>query len=399
MQANYVLPLAVSDLNVWKLFDKKDENIYCMGSLERDKYIQLNESSLEAVKWAVAYFDGSHTLQEIKDLLMTEKGINLNVEQLYDYLCKADLISNVNDKTLVEKQEMDYLSITLKEFNLKPLYPLFRFVNKYLLKYLLAVSTLIIVISIGFFITNINTFIRGSNYLIANSYEMSFLTTLAIFVLSIGIHEFAHSIAGYYYGLKPAKMVIALYMLTPMFYLKIPGIYTIKAKQRVIVWSAGVYINLLIASVCVIIATFAENELKAFLLLTAITNLSLILANLSPLLPLDGYFIVSTLLKRPNLRKGSYKEFKKWALGKENNFRGLSILYFTLSTSFIVGIIALQVRWAVVQVINGIQLNYSVFEILYQFQLIFLIIGIMLVKKVLEIIMKHIARRKKLNQH
>ena len=45
-----------------------------------------------------------------------------------------------------------------------------------------------------------------------------------IFIISIGIHELAYAIVEYRYGLKPREIVFALYLGSPIFYVKVPGI-------------------------------------------------------------------------------------------------------------------------------------------------------------------------------
>ena len=387
-----ITPIIAKDIEAWVLFESKEGNMYCLGSLEKDKYIQLNERAVEAVKKAIIYFDGTHSLEEIEELLKTEHNIKLDINKLYEVLCKANLIEGI-DKALVEKQEMDYLSITLKEFKLDRSYGFLDKLNKIFFPYMLYLSLGIILISLFFFARNRHMFLKGSSYSLGGSYTLGILVTLGIFVLSIGLHELAHGIAGYKFGLKPSKLVIALYVMTPMFYLKMPGIYTIKPRKRVYIWSAGVYANLLIASVSIILASFSSGNIKNILFLCSITNLSLILANLSPLLPLDGYFIMSTLLKRPNLRKGSYKEFKKWALRKENKFRGISILYFLLSSGFVAVLAGSQLFIMGTSIIASIKNGDTFLEILAQFKIILFLLLIIAGKKLLEMFLRHRGRK------
>ena len=387
-----IKPIIAKDIHSWILFEKKDGNIYCMGSLEKDKYIQLHETILEPVKTAVAYFDGTRSLEEIEEILIREHSMKLDVVKLYDLLCKANLIEGI-DKALIEKQEMDYLSITLKEFKLNKIYNFLDKLNKLLFPYIIYITAAIIGVSIVFFAKNLHNFVRASNYALSGSYALGISVSLIIFIVSIGLHELAHGIAGYRFGLRPSKLVIALYVFTPMFYLKMPGIYTIKPKKRIYVWAAGVYTNLIIAASAIILSEFASGNIRNILFLCSITNLSLILANLSPLLPLDGYFIVSTLLKRPNLRKGSYKEFKKWALGKENKFRGLSIIYFLLSSLFVAAIAGYELYWAAGVIVQGINNNYTFLQVIYQFRYILALILIIAVKKLLETVLKYRGRK------
>lgn len=391
-----IKPTIVDDINSWLLFEKKSGNIYSIGSLKKDKYIQLPEKLVDPIKTAIKYFDGNHSLNNIEEILMHEYNLKLNTYELYDLLCKANLIEGI-DESLVEKQEMDYLSITLKEVKLDKIYCILDKLSGPFFPYIMYSSMIIILISIFFFVKNINVFISGSSYTLLGSYTLGILFGLVLFIVSIGIHEFAHGIMGYRVGLKPSKLVFSLYVATPMFYLKMPGIYSIKPKERIYVWIAGVYANLILASISIILSSFFTGNLKNMFFLFSISNISFIWANLSPLLPLDGYFIMSTLLKRPNLRKSSFKEFKKWALGKKNKFRGLSIVYFIASNLFIGVIIAVQLNIITKTIINVIDNQLTVYQAFYEFRYILIILLIIIIKKLVECILKY--KHKKQNQY
>lgn len=399
MHENYIKPIITEDIGVWTLFEKKDGNIYCMGSIDEDRFIQLEENNKEPIKAAVGYMDGTYSLQEIESIMMGNYGYKLNMEHLYTWLCKAGLITNPLEEFKVEKQEMDYLAVTLKKVNLKKFYSGFqKFSERLFTPVTLGCSALIFV---GFLlmIFNMKEFFTIRNYMIGGSVGLGIVAMLGIFVLSIGVHEFAHAVVGYRYGLKPSSLVFALYIGTPMFYVKMPGIYTIEPKLRLRVWFAGIYCNMSIAAFAGILLQFAEGNLYKFLLLVCTTNISLVVANISPLLPLDGYFMLSTILKRPNLRKGSFKQFKQWALGRENSFHGLYIIYFLVSMGFYAIVISFEIRWIVDIINKGRIEGYTFVEYLYQFRVILLILAVILGKKVIEIVSLNLKNRNKVRAH
>lgn len=387
-------PMIAKDINTWILFKGKAENTYCLGSLIRDKYIQLNEQNHKAVEIAVGYMDGNHTVSEIKTIMESNFHVKLNVIQLCEWLCKGDLIENAPEDTRIEKQEMDYLSTSIKKVGLEKLYSFFHFFGIAHLKETLLVTAVIIIAGILIGSKDLGMFLTLSNYTIGGSIAVGIISVLSLFVLSIGLHEFAHAIVGYGCGLKPKEIVFALYLGTPMFYVKMPGIYTVSPAKRIAIWSAGVYSNLFIAALCIIGMQFANGDLKNFLLICGSTNLSLVFANLSPLLPLDGYFILSTLLKRPNLRKGSFQQFKKWVFRKENSFSGLFVIYFLMSMCFYITIILYEVRWVSSVIMSGIQNHYTAYDYLYEFRIVFLILAVIIGKKIIELIASMISKRK-----
>lgn len=399
MHENYIKPIIVEDVNVWTLFEKRDGNVYCMGSINEDRFIQLEENNKDAIIAAVTYMDGSYSLQEIESIMMESHGYKLNMEHLYTWLCKAGLVSNPLEEFKVEKQEMDYLSVTLKKVDLKKLYSSFQKFSDRLFKPVLWVCSTLILVGFLLMIFNMKEFFTLRNYMLGDSVGLGIVAMLGIFILSIGVHEFAHAVVGYRYGLKPSSLVFALYIGTPMFYVKMPGIYTIEPKLRLRVWFAGIYCNMSIAAFAGILLQFAEGNFYKFLLLVCTTNISLVVANISPLLPLDGYFMLSTLLKRPNLRKGSFKQFKQWALGRENSFHGLYMIYFLVSMGFYAIVISFEIRWIVDIINKGRNEGYTFLEYLYQFRVILLILAVILGKKVMEIVSINLKNRNKVRVH
>ena len=99
-------------------------------------------------------------------------------------------------------------------------------------------------------------------------------------------------------------------------------------------WAAGIYMNFVLASLSIVLMQFSRGGLYKLLIIICTTNISLVLGNLSPLLPLDGYFILTTLIKKPNLRRESFIEFKKWFFRKRNHFSGCYVVYFLFAMSF-----------------------------------------------------------------
>lgn len=390
-------PKLVSDIEFSVLFENRQETSYCMGSKSRDKYIQLNSKNVEAVKNAAMLMQGNRTIENIEQIMLEDYQTKMNILELCEWLCKAGLIENQPEDIKLEKQEMDYLSITIKKFPLKKCYPFFEFLGARHGKKLFFGSLSVIILGFIMGIPHWREFFMLKSYEIQGSLAAGICFILLLFVLSIGIHEFAHAIAGFACGLKPKEIVFALYVGTPMFYVKMPGIYTVAPKKRIIVWSAGIYSNIMAAAVCMFLIPFMDGTLGNMLLICCSTNISLAIANLSPLLPLDGYFILSTLLKRPNLRKGSFQQFKKWFCHKDNSFSGLYVLYFTISVGFYAAFAVYEIRWVVKVIKRGITYGYSWTDYLYEFRVIVMILAVILIKKGLETAMGLISKKRMAN--
>lgn len=136
---------------------------------------------------------------------------------------------------------------------------------------------------------NILSHIKNLNiFELSNNHIFIFVATLIIMGISMFIHEISHGVVAYKYGLIPKQLVISLYLcITPIVYLKIPGIYTVNPKTRIKIWSAGIVSNLFLASLSIIIynimGQFGASEIISKLfLLSFYVNFVLIISNLFP---------------------------------------------------------------------------------------------------------------------
>ncbi len=381
-------PKMVDGIEVTILFNNKKNKTYSLGSKLCDKYIQLNEKNKDAISLVADYMNGENTVSEIHDFLLSDRHIKIDVYAVCEWFCKAGLVSNPPEDIKLEKQEMDYLATTIKKWNLNRLCGFFSLVGEKYAKALFCLSVMLLISGGILAIQHWREFIHLKNYEISGSFALGISWMILVFVLSVGLHELAHAVVGYHFGLKPKELVFALYIGSPIFYVKIPGIYTIAPKKRIYVWLAGVYLNSILASICLMLMQFSDGSLRNLLLIGVMTNVSLVFANLSPLLPLDGYFVLSTLLQRPNLRKGSFAQFKKWLKRQENSFEGLYIIYFLASVTFYLSVLVLEIKSIIHIIVYGVNHNYGPKEYAYEFRLIVAILVVIAIKKIVDIISK-----------
>ncbi|NIW35210.1 MAG: HlyD family efflux transporter periplasmic adaptor subunit [Gemmatimonadetes bacterium] len=142
------------------------------------------------------------------------------------------------------------------------------------------------------------------------------LVLFYVLMLVLGvIHELGHGLTTKALGGEVHEMGGMLLYFSPALYCNTNDAWTFERRShRLWVSFAGPWIELLIAAAAAIVwvvtdpATFI-NEL-AFLTVLAAGLLSL-LTNFNPLLPLDGYYVLSDWLEIPNLRRRSF-EYMGW---------------------------------------------------------------------------------------
>ena len=379
-------PIALNNISCSLLYHYDDKDgVYSIGNIEKDKYIEVKESNKDAILYTIKQLNGKNTIDEVEQLVREKIKCKINVQELVKILEKAALLEEIDEKK-VERGEFDILSLNLVK------YELLRYENIFKrLKVLVNPFKVIVIIlsAIALLYGNILSHIKNLNiFELSNNHIFIFVATLIIMGISMFIHEISHGVVAYKYGLIPKQLVISLYLcITPIVYLKIPGIYTVNPKTRIKIWSAGIVSNLFLASLSIIIynimGQFGASEIISKLfLLSFYVNFVLIISNLFPLLPLDGYFILSTLMKKPNLRKQSFVDFKNMVLGKKVKFKAVYFIYFLLSIGIMVYIFGSQVFNAYTIFITNLKISDNFIESLWAIKFYIIIILLFVVSKI-----------------
>jgi len=151
----------------------------------------------------------------------------------------------------------------------------------------------------------------------------AFLLALTLGVTKV-FHEFGHGLACKHFGGECHEIGIMILVLTPCLYCNVSDSWMLPNKwHRAIIGAAGIYVELMIASICTFLWWFSVPGLLNSLCLNAmfICSVSTVLFNGNPLLRYDGYYILSDLTEIPNLRQKATtilsRKLGEWCLGME----------------------------------------------------------------------------------
>ena len=149
------------------------------------------------------------------------------------------------------------------------------------------------------------------------------LLSIALGVTKV-IHEFGHGLTCKHFGGECHEMGVMLLVLTPCLYCNVSDSWMLPNKwHRAAIGAAGMYIEMVIASVCTFIWWFSEPGLLNHLCLSTmfVCSVSTLMFNSNPLLRYDGYYILSDLIEIPNLRQKATdilnRKLGEWCLGLE----------------------------------------------------------------------------------
>jgi putative peptide zinc metalloprotease protein len=129
-----------------------------------------------------------------------------------------------------------------------------------------------------------------------------------VWALTLGvkvIHELGHGLACKHYGGEVYEAGIMFMIFSPFFYVNVSDSYLFaRSRDRISVIAAGIYTELMIAAVTAIFWSISQPGVTQQILfnLMVVTSFWTVVFNANPLMKFDGYYILSEIVKIPNLR-------------------------------------------------------------------------------------------------
>jgi putative peptide zinc metalloprotease protein len=172
--------------------------------------------------------------------------------------------------------------------------------------------------TIGVFVRNWGPIWTGTYELYAflNKPLVDALQFFAILCLIGGIHEYGHAYATKIYGGEVHDIGLALLYFTPAFYCDTTDSILFENKwHKFWTTTAGIYIEGFIcaAATALWVVTYPDtiwNELAYKTML--FTGVSTIFFNINPLIKIDGYYALTSVLEIPELREESLRYIGTW---------------------------------------------------------------------------------------
>ncbi|MFO0895890.1 MAG: HlyD family efflux transporter periplasmic adaptor subunit [Pirellulales bacterium] len=138
------------------------------------------------------------------------------------------------------------------------------------------------------------------------------------------IHEFGHGLSCKHFGGECHEMGVMVLVLTPCLYCNVSDSWMLPNKwHRAMIGAAGMYIEVVMASICTFVWWFSAPGMLNQLALSTmfVCSVSTIVFNANPLLRYDGYYILSDIMEIPNLRQKAstilQRKLAWWCLGLE----------------------------------------------------------------------------------
>jgi putative peptide zinc metalloprotease protein len=126
----------------------------------------------------------------------------------------------------------------------------------------------------------------------------------AALALAKTLHELGHALTCKHFGGECHEIGVLLLVFTPCLYCNVSDAWLLSSTwQRIAVAAAGIFVELVLASVCVFLWWFSEPGLLNTLALNlvVICSVNTLFLNGNPLLRYDGYYVLADWLQVPNL--------------------------------------------------------------------------------------------------
>lgn len=139
-----------------------------------------------------------------------------------------------------------------------------------------------------------------------------FIYNFVILAPVTAVHEIAHGLTVVHYGGTPKDMGTGWFYFGPMFYCDATDAWTFPRVKRMMVMLAGNLSTMLIGSAIVVVVYVLplSGPVSNVLSMTAFWCFYTSLWNFAPPFETDGYYVLSDLLKMPNLRHDAYNYLK-----------------------------------------------------------------------------------------
>ncbi|HAN98749.1 MAG TPA: hemolysin D [Planctomycetaceae bacterium] len=167
------------------------------------------------------------------------------------------------------------------------------------------------------------------------------------------IHELGHGIACRRFGGRCHELGLMLLLFMPCLYCNVTDSWMIPGKwRRATVSAAGMYVELILASICTFLWWFSTPGLLNTLCLNVmfVGSVTTLLFNANPLMKYDGYYILSDLIEVPNLRQKASVVMQRWFLATFLGIRQAPDPFLPQRRRFLFGLYAVAAvayRWLI----------------------------------------------------
>lgn len=190
-------------------------------------------------------------------------------------------------------------------------------------------------------------------------------------------HELGHALTCKHFGGEVHELGLMLLAFTPCLYCDVSDAWQMPSKkQRILISAAGIIVELVLASLAVIVWWYSQPGIINLLALNIvlISTVSTLIVNGNPLMRYDGYYIFSDLTETPNLWQRSRQVLgdfgKRTLLGLKTPRDAISptrhdgwLAAYGLASKVYITLVVVGIVWMLVEVLHPLHLEHVAYGI------------------------------------
>ena len=321
---------------------------------ELNKYLLLDNNTISLL----GFFNKKTTLEELYNKYIdSEKEVS--IESLKEIVIKLAQMGVLNIKGIKRKENKKYIKIKFHLISgpfVNLICKKINFLHANIIRYFVFLTLPFTLFYVFYFFLE---YYKSSLFLTEITRFNHILIIITCSYVSILFHEFGHASALAYYEKKPGGIGVGLYLyFIPVFFADVSEAWKLDTGQRFRVNISGIYFQYLFVLIATLVLYFTVSNLVAWFLF--FTGLISMISQFNPLIRLDGYWIISDLLKIEDLMSYGNRTLKKMYqtlfLRRKNQFSKIEkfvLCYRAGSYVFIIFMIVVLIN-----TYSGIYKNY-----------------------------------------
>lgn len=374
------MPLIINDIECTLMFHYKNkEDIYCIGSKSADQYFWVKEKMTPAYMNIIRTFDGEHTIADVKRFFC-EVYDETHVDRIYDACLKCGFIANETKRAAKGFNELKATYKDVATINIDIINNICGKISNKIFSSVIMIMFLTIIIAL----LKVPAVIDKISWDQLSGDIRSLIYAGIVSTISVILHELFHAIAASKSGLNVSTAKIATFTyITFACYIKLPGIYFLKPSRRLMIWGAGIFLNLFLIAISLLRYPTDNEQGNLFLMVVILSNISIILSALIPFYISDGYYMLSTIFKAPNLRKDVFKNIKNLFSKERISFQSyIYMIYFFVSIIFMFVFVLYVIGPIILNIYSGLIKGISLYNIVWNNKNVFLVVLILFLSRI-----------------
>ena len=283
---------AQTHVTLYPLMIRAEDNEYIVGRIETSEFVALPEAGVQVIN----FLQRGYSVGEVQRHLQTEYGAEVDIDGFVASLVDLGFIKELDGHQLAPTKAQEPNLSWLKVHHIR-----------WLFSWPLKITYIILLLAAGLtIISHLELIPRYQDFFWSSATSVVLLVNTAMYTTVLILHEFSHLVAARSLRV-PAHFSLGTRLYSLVAQTDVTGLWAVPRQQRYRVYLAGMTLDLLVASVALLLVNYASLPLLAQDVLKALVLgiFFSVLWQLQVFMRTDMYFVLMDLLRCHNLFQDS----------------------------------------------------------------------------------------------